>query len=73
MVANGGAYALMHDETRGTLRLAGPGEPRPFRVLDELASYDDALDAMNDVRALCHDGVSLAEVVRLTYGLRDGR
>ena len=64
---SGRGWALTFDEARGALSIVGPGKAREVRVLEEFASYDDALDAMGDVRALCVGGVSVADVVALTY------
>lgn len=61
------SWLLLYDEANEFLTVSDkPLEG--FSELDSFLSYDDALDALTDVRAICADGVALADVVHETYG-----
>lgn len=62
-----GQHALVFDEVKGLVSVVGFDKVGDMRVLDWYDSYVDAVDALNDIRALCTAGMSVEDVVAETY------
>jgi hypothetical protein len=63
-----GTFFLLYDEHARMLKVAVDECPEGYVVLDSFNRYDDVIDAMNDIRALCVNGPSVKDVIAITYG-----
>lgn len=61
------AYKLVFIPERNLLEIDA-AVPPDAQLLETFARYDDALDAIGDLRALCKDGATLRDAVEETYG-----
>lgn len=61
-------FLLVYNDVSGTLHVSKDVLPVNCIILDSFARYDDAIDAMNDIRALCVGGISIRNVIEMTYG-----
>ena len=60
-------FLLVYDEHEGIMKLVEK-LPEHCVLIDSFERYDDAMDALADIRALCVGGTSMKDVIEMTYG-----